>query len=294
MVKKSKLYTDSWKVAFRKNAKGNILTDKATPFQIIKNSWRYWAADPFLFTYNNTTYIFAELYDYLTRKGTLGYCKLDNSKKLKWKKVISESYHLSYPYIFNIEDDIYIIPESNESHSVYMYKSTSFPNKWEKKKVLRTDVIYVDTTPCTYVNHNIAITYDISNNEQYKLHLLNLVDESKDIQIDGIPFLQRPAGNFFKHKNNIVRPAQICKNEYGEGLIFYEISFDSFDNYKEDEITRIYPEELTYSKRIPLNGMHTYNILGEYEVIDIKTQEFNVIDLLMRIFNKLKCVWRMP
>ena len=61
MLKETSLYAESWNVAWRKQGVGSILKDKKTEFTVIKNSFRYWAADPFLFEYEGKKYIFAEL-----------------------------------------------------------------------------------------------------------------------------------------------------------------------------------------------------------------------------------------
>lgn len=286
MLERTSLYAESWNVAFRKKATG-ILGDKKTPFQIIKNSWRYWAADPFVFETQDSVYIFAELYDYIFCKGTLGYCKLENGKKPKWKKVICEKTHLSYPYITKKDEKIYIIPESGASSTLYAYTAVSFPDKWEKAFVFREGVNYGDTTFFCHDKRKLALAYDVSNPNQYRLLLVDLENSENDIVINGNSALQRPAGKFFYHDNFLIRPAQICENDYGEGLIFYKVLFEENGRYSEEEIERILPTELNFSKKILLDGMHTYNTTETYEVIDIKTRRFNLVNFLFRIISKI-------
>ena len=59
------------------------------------------------------------------------------------------------------------------------------------------------------------------------------------------------------------------------------------DEYSEEEIQRVFPEDLSYSQEIYLDGMHTYNRLDKYEVIDVKTRRFNLLNLASRIIGKL-------
>jgi hypothetical protein len=68
----SKLYEGGWNVAYRHIPAATILDERTTPFSLIPNTWRSWAADPFVYTHEGTTYVFAELFDYLTRKGAIG------------------------------------------------------------------------------------------------------------------------------------------------------------------------------------------------------------------------------
>ena len=70
MLKETNLYAESWNVAWRRESvQRSILKDTKTEFRVIKNSFRYWAADPFIFEYAGKIYIFAELYDYVKRRG---------------------------------------------------------------------------------------------------------------------------------------------------------------------------------------------------------------------------------
>lgn len=70
-----KLSVPEWCCAVRFNQDGgtSILNDTETEFTVIKDSYRYWTADPFLAEENGKYYLFFEVYDRLKRKGVLGY-----------------------------------------------------------------------------------------------------------------------------------------------------------------------------------------------------------------------------
>ena len=55
-----------------------------------------------------------------------------SSSSPKWKKIIEEEYHLSYPYIFETKEGIFIMPESGANSDLTVYRAVSFPDKWEK------------------------------------------------------------------------------------------------------------------------------------------------------------------
>lgn len=133
---------DYYRVAFRKKGKHALLTDAVTPFKAIRNNWRYWVADPFVFEYDGETYIFAELFDYLRRRGVIGYSKLgSNGNFSRWKEIIVEPYHMSYPQIFEYDGEIYIVPETGSGRTLDMYRAVDFPDKWEKSVNLAKDVV---------------------------------------------------------------------------------------------------------------------------------------------------------
>lgn len=285
MKEKSKIYAESWNVAWRKCSDGNsILNDKKTPFTIIKNSVRYWAADPFLFEHNGDIYIFAELYDYFKRRGVIGFYKLNGKKRGKWIPVISEDYHMSYPYIFEKDGQVYIMPESNASNTLYLYRAINFPYKWEKFTVIRQDMKLADTTLFGCNEKIFALTFDVASPKNPGLMLLDIEEKTNDktLCLESVE-LRRPAGKVLP---NNIRPAQNCTDDYGKGIIFYLYSLKD-DEYSEKEIQRVFPEDLSYSQDIYLDGMHTYNRLDNYEVIDVKTRRFNLLNLVSRIIGKI-------
>lgn len=289
MSKECSIFAESWNIAWRKKEIGSILEDKKTCFNIIKNSIFYWAADPFVFEYNGEVYIFAELYDYIKRRGTLGYCKLNSKKKVKWKKIISEEYHLSYPYIYEENGNIYILPESSGCDELYVYKAICFPNKWKKERIIRNHKKYADTTPLIPNNQNLLLSYCLNDKNTYNLELIDLFDFNNDkILEEDYLQMKRPAGKNFYYNEKIIRPAQICKNSYGEGLVFYEYVINQYREYSEKIIEKIYPYDLTFNRNMYTEGIHTYGGNDEYEIIDIKTKRFNIINFLCRLIGKIK------
>ncbi len=291
-IQKSVLYAESWNVAWRKGNPGKILSDVKTPFNIISNSFRYWAADPFLYERDGEVYVFAELYDYVLCRGVLGYCKLNGSGRAKWIPIIVEEHHLSYPCIIEHEEQIYLMPESSEKKEVILYKAIDFPNKWKKEKVLREDVCFADTTPIKWIEDGFALTHKVDDPYHPQLMLIDLKNKYHDVNIEkAIGFQSRPAGHAFQVGSNFIRPSQFslnCDDGYGKGLLFFEYSITEQKDYEENLIQKILPNELRYNKKILIDGMHTYNASENYEVIDIKTRRFNVLNLLFRLLNKAK------
>ena len=154
---------------------------------------------------------------------------------------------------------------------------------------IRENVVYGDTTPFKWEKHSYALSYDVGNADEYHLVLLDLEEPTNDCILKGIDNieLRRPAGKMV-HMNGInIRPAQKCVNDYGEGLVFYEYGLEG-KNYIEKELQQVLPQDLKYSKEILMDGMHTYNRWGEYEVIDLKTRRFNILNFVFRMLGKFR------
>jgi hypothetical protein len=59
--------------------------------------------------------------------------------------VLEESFHLSFPYLFEYQQNLYMIPESSEVSAIRVYKCAEFPLKWVFCKELMKGVRAVDT-----------------------------------------------------------------------------------------------------------------------------------------------------
>ncbi len=285
------LFAESWNVAWRKKERGSILFDRDTPFIIIKNSYRYWAADPFVIEKDGKTYIFSELYDYIKCRGILGCCELKERGEIKWVPIITEKFHLSYPYIIESKDKIFLMPESEAGNSLLLYEAIDFPYKWKKVKILRDNVNYADTTPLIWKEQRFALTHNVKDPFHPKLLMIDLDNECPDKEIEtDSPLRTRPAGKNFMLDHACIRPAQNstnCNDGYGKNLIFYEYYIDGESCYSEKVLSEIFPEDLCYTTKIYLDGMHTYNSSEHFEVVDIKTRRFNLLNLGFRILRKI-------
>lgn len=285
------LFAESWNVAYRIKQNGLLLNDVDTTFKIIKNSYRYWAADPFIINYNGETYIFAELYDYIHRKGVIGYAKFENGSFKKWHPIIEEDYHLSFPFIFKYNGEIYIMPESNSSNSLYLYKAVEFPAKWEKQKELLSNIKIVDTVPFSYNNNNnYAFTLRINSGDKNSMHIIKFDDCGATFMEKAITrddTISRMAGRVIKNGTTMIRVAQNCEYDYGTGIVFIEFHFDEDNNYKERILKKISYRDVLLDRKMFVNGLHTYNFNDDFEVIDVKTKRFNIINLVSRIIGKI-------
>lgn len=285
-IRYSPLYAESWNIAFREKPSGSILDNKSDKFFIIPNSKKYWAADPMVFEYQKKVYIFAELYDYTLCRGTIGYTVFDGCKFSKWKQIIVEEFHMSYPNIFTVNDEIYMIPETSEAQKLILYKAINFPDKWKIEKVIKDGVKFVDTTFLKskngYIGYTEELTRPIKDLLLYFDDDLNLLS-SELIAEDSK--LMRCGGRIFNRDKMIVRVCQDCEEKYGGALIFRICDKESL---KEIKSIHISPEQLCYDKNIFLDGMHTYTSIPNMEVIDIKTRRFNMLNLFYRTINKMK------
>lgn len=271
---------EKWTIAYRKRSDNNtILDDSASPFVALPNSWRYWRADPFLFEKDGKTYLFAELFDRVALRGVIGCCELSDKGVSKWKVVINESFHLSYPFLFVASNEIYMIPESFSSGKIILYKSINFPYIWEPVKIV-ADYSVVDSTLFEMNGKKYLITVKVSDSHDEPVVMTldddwNMIGEWA-LAGDNADNL-RSAGNVFEYKNKLIRPSQDCSQGYGYALNFYEINKTDNSEFDETLVRKIFPRDLTIKGVCNPKGIHTYNFSSRYEVIDYKKYEFGLV-----------------
>ena len=269
---------EHWQVAYRK--------DGMEKFQLVSNPSWGWAADPFLVEYNNTIYLFAELFLYKSeRNGVIGYRKYEENGFGEWVVSMDRHWHLSYPNVWVEDGKIYMCPETYQADEVAIYELKEFPNQWEKVNILLQNAQYVDSTFLQYRGNRYLFTYRLKtgwrDGELLLYHIEKngrLTDEaviSKDIGN------ARPGGKIFERDGKIIRVSQDSSQGYGNGLVFSEIQ-NLYPNYIEKEIVRIGAQDVQGNWQQNFTGIHTYNRCGDFEVIDLKFKTFSIAEYMAR------------
>lgn len=156
------LFTEDWQSAVLRKAK------------VIENPPFRFLADPFLVTRENLTYLFCEDYDFRKSKGSISVYKIDKIGYQYLGIALEENFHLSYPFIFQVDNSIFMIPESHEAGQIRLYECIDFPLKWCLRRVLMDNVIAVDSSIFQYEDKWWLLTnLDSSNMNEFssELHL---------------------------------------------------------------------------------------------------------------------------
>lgn len=282
---------EKWTIAYRRRVGTTTLPDDLeTPFSPLPNSWRYWRADPFLVEQDGKTWLFAELYDRVRLKGVLACCQLTDTGSGKWKIILDEPFHLSYPFVFCHEGQWYMIPESFGAGKILLYKATAFPWAWERVTELQ-DMVAVDSTIIQHSSGRYLITIRVVDrvgelvifkvDEASTLSAPRIVSDRGDENV-------RPAGHAFYRNGCLLRPAQDCSQGYGYALNFMQIQQLDDSHFSEDLLLKVRPEDICITGVSDAKGIHTYNLTDRYEVIDYKEYEFGSISKLAGVVKRMK------
>lgn len=299
---KDLLIKEEWSIAIRKTGKNYLWENNGDKdaFHILNNSFRYWAADPFVVSKGNKDYLFFEMFDRFKSKGLIGCREIENGLVGKMKVVYEAPFHLSFPFIFKNNNEYYMMPEYSEGENLPVLKAKKFPDKWEVVCNWMEGKRLVDSVLLKYKEQTYLFTQEME--EGYSFNSLDIYLKKEDgwIKHELNPVIKgssnsRLGGGICILKNQMLRVAQDCEKEYGRQLHFNRITQLSVTDYKEELVKTIDVDQLNLDSKNKYYGIHTYNFNKNYEVIDLKnTKKFkfaNLINLFYRLFYKLiKCL----
>tara|TARA_B100001248_G_scaffold89409_1_gene65960 strand:- start:10989 stop:12650 length:1662 start_codon:yes stop_codon:yes gene_type:complete len=279
IIRKLFFYKLRWNVSyqFTNNWKDVVLRKSKT----IKNPKNQFLADPFIVKRNELHFCFMENFCYKENKGHISVYKIGKDGYENLGIALKENFHLSFPFIFEFNNSLYMCPETLEANDIRIYKCDEFPLKWSLSKILIKNIKAVDTC-IFYKNEKWWIltntcSSDIDNFTS-ELHLFSsndlLVGDWKPHKKNPVIFdsLKARNGGLIIDDDKIYRIYQRQGFDfYGKSLGAAEIKELNNDDYKESTIFEIHPY---FFKNIL--GTHTFNYCDGLFVNDfVKVEKYN-------------------
>lgn len=278
-----------WCIGYRTFSEDDsvVNADGKKKFKILKASERYWYADPFLFEKDGRLYLFTEMFDNRTEVGMIACSEYKNGCFTEPEPVLKEPFHLSFPYVFEKDGEIFMMPETHEDNCIQLYRAVRFPDKWEKYRVLVGNVNAVDTV----IEKDLLIASVVCPENDMTVDISVFDFEGNEMPYSPVytrRLDKRGAGRIFCHGEMRIRPAQNCENRvYGAKLIFNKIVTCSRETYCEEKYSEISPELIATEDGSVPSGIHTYARSGGIEVVDVKFTRFNVKRLFWILKRKI-------
>ena len=257
-------------------------------------------ADPFLFVHHNELYLFYEEKSYFGH-GVLKMIKTDDLER--WSKpemVLKEPFHLSYPFVFEDNGKVYMIPETSAVGEVRLYQAqnddlTKFA---QIDTLLRQDCkdesIKIGYSDSSVYKHDgkyfLMTTINDSGINTMKLYVAdNLTGPYKEHPLSPICKSQkygRNAGSVIERDGVLYRFVQDCEKRYGDNVHVFEITKMDDTSYSEKLV-----KEYLYDVAIPFykEGGHQLNIVdfAGKQIIATDAKEY-ILYLFTRIIHKVK------
>ena len=263
----------NWAVAWRTDETGDdaLPTIAGRPWRRLADDGERFYADPFLVRQGDRTVLLVEEFPFATQKGIISAVDVGAGGPVGTPRpVIEGNCHLSYPFVFEEDGALYMIPETSGQRQVQLWRAVEFPDRWEQVAVLIDDI---DLGDATLLQAN------------GRRHLFGTVRPNWGSSWDGLAIFTaetltgpwvplfagpakvdvasaRPAGRMFSLGESIIRPFQDSAGGYGAGLGFARIDRLDAGGYAETALVALRPAP-------PLSGLHTYNRGAGFEVIDV-------------------------
>ncbi|MEM7432678.1 MAG: hypothetical protein AAF351_12200 [Pseudomonadota bacterium] len=277
----SALYDEQWVLLYQLGVSSIKTCELEDLTQLAPARDRFWA-DPFVVAKNDVHHIFFEELVYSEGKGTIAHMSIEvDGSVSEPTTVLEKPYHLSYPFLFEYEDDLYMVPESAENRSVDLYKSTDFPFGWTYIKTLISDEALYDATLTSHGGRwwlfasREPDTFGTTSDELVIYHCDNPLT-SDWTPLSRCPAVAdvrcaRPAGDFFIEDDQQFRPAQDCSTRYGGAIDIRLVRSLSTSAYSDQSFRRIQP-----SQRSSILGVHTINATSSIIIADalVKKRRF--------------------
>jgi hypothetical protein len=198
-------------------------------------------ADPFMVRENVTWYMFFEVLNSFTNKGEIGLASSTDGFSWDYKQiVIDEPFHLSYPYVFQSNDEYYMVPESHEANSIRLYKAVDFPTEWVFVKNLLHGRDYVDSSIFLFNGKLWLFTTSTKSNILHLYYTDDLMEDwiehPQSPVIENDARIARPGGRVVVFNDRIIRYTQDDEFMYGTQVRAFEITQLTTTKYEEKEV----------------------------------------------------------
>jgi hypothetical protein len=245
---------------------------------IIANPPYRFLADPFVFRQGNLDVCFVEDYDFRTNKGKISVFKINGNKYEELGPALDEPFHLSYPFIFTVDNELYMCPETCEIREIRLYKCTEFPLRWSFHKTLIKDVSAVDTNIFFFKDRWWLLTSidssEIGDHSELHVFYSDAFDSNawKPHAKNPVIFDSERArnGGFFYDGEKLLRVFQRhgFASLYGESMGIAQIKDLGMETYGEEVVSRIEPR---FAPKIV--GTHSFSYYNGLLAIDFMKVE---------------------
>ncbi len=234
---------------------------------------RQGSGDPFPWRSGDEEWIFYEDYPIETGFGLIS-CRrvFANGELGEPVQALQTEHHLSFPFLFEDGDSVFMLPEQSASKRLILYECTQFPNEWREHSILMEGVPCLDPVIFRangrlwlFVSHGNEGT---SQNNLYLYHADTLRGPWSPHKLNPLRNGLRGArmgGNVFLKEGRLIRPGQNSVHRYGGSLLFFEIVELSESAYREVEIGEWSPQP---SPGFSNCCLHTYNRSSKHAYID--------------------------
>lgn len=246
-------------------------------------------ADPFGLWRDGRLHVLVEGYDYRTRHGWIEAMILDQDYAvIERRMVLTEPWHLSYPFVFEADGETWMLPEASRSGRLILYRAVEFPWVWERACDLVLDCVPVDATPLFHAGR-WWLFYTSADREQDKMTALHVAYADRltgpwtahplnPVRVDAGS--ARPGGTPVVDGDTIWLPVQDCRQTYGGAIRPLRITTLTPEAFAAEPVGRI----AAPAACAPFaEGLHTLSGAGPVTLVDMKRTDLSAHGVALQI-----------
>ncbi len=266
-----------WHTAWRRLPDGAPPWPQSGPltlsdFRVIPDDGARFYADPFVIARDGVCHIFLEDLPDATGIGVISHTTIGaDGIVAPPRPVLETGRHLSYPFVFERDGHIWMLPEQSAGGGLDLYRAERFPDQWVHAARLidgrlhdatlfeHDGLLWIAAGSEAFQSSSwdaLALYWATSLLGPWQAHARNpVVVDARSA---------RPAGPLWRHDGALYRPAQDCSGGYGGAVTLNRITALTRDTFAEEAVGRI-----SFGIGQNLLGPHTIGRGGGIEVVDI-------------------------
>ena len=231
--------------------------------------------------------ILAEVYDWGRRIGEICHLTYDRGLFSNRRLVLDSPYHLSYPFVFNLDGKTLFAPEHSQARDFSAFAIEQDGKIISKRTIMGKMVPVIDGTLLAYAGTYWLFASDekISSNTDLNIYFADSVEGPWQAHpmnpVKSDVRSARPAGTPFFFEEELYRPGQDCSSHYGRAITINKIDLLTRTSYKESRSAAVLPTDPRYGY-----GLHTIAKVGERTLVDGARLE-PLVPLLSNLMAKL-------
>jgi hypothetical protein len=208
-----------------------------------------------------------EDFDFAARRGHISAYELVGNEAKPLGVVLREPFHLSFPYLFEHEGRLYMVPETASNKDLRLYECVQFPQEWKLVRTIMANISAADTMIFQHGKHWWLFT---------NINPIGLGDHCSELSAfysddpvrgEWLPHAQNPLiidpkrarnGGIIHEGETVYRVAQRQGfNHYGKGMTIRKITELTPETFAEEEVASITPEffpNITGTHHLHSNG----------------------------------------
>ncbi|HLN10302.1 MAG TPA: formyl transferase [Xanthobacteraceae bacterium] len=264
-----------WRVGWRFVDGPDVIDLRALPdrgWHDLADDGRRFYADPFPAIQDGRMYLFLEDFAHRLGRAVISAVEFGPRGPVGMPRpVLDTGSHASYPFVFQYQDQTWMVPETCSTATVDLYRSSAFPDRWVREATLLSGIVASDATLFEHGRRwwMLATVQGGAGSHSDVLHAWSAdtplgpwrPHERNPILVDVAS--ARPAGTVVIRAGRIIRPVQNCTDGYGAALGLAEIIRLDDETFEQRVDAVLRP-----GRGWPGRRLHTLNRVGRLECID--------------------------